>query len=257
MITAVNFFSKDGKLLSELICEDSKLIRNAFEGALCASKWKYEIEIKYCSFSRSNELRFIMGDIVKYAENKIRGFIGVKSKLSVYSISIELQNALNAYFETAFANERPRVNKKPEEKHEYDALYEIKSKPFSLSEAKKIESESWGTTNELISAFEEERVEEAVDIPKLQTDENCVASDISDGEADLKSHLGEYFEFAKAVKRRDRQKLIEISKNFDMLPEAICDIVNEICVDVIGDILIEDNGDGFEMVECYEDYIGD
>lgn len=257
MITAVNFFSKDGRLLSELVCEDSKLIRNAFEGALCASKWKYEIEIRYCSFSRSNELRFIMGDIVKYAENKIRGFIGVKSKLSVYSISTELQNALNAYFDTAFANERPRVNKKPEEKHEYDVLYETKPKPFSLSEAKKIESESWGTTNELISAFEEDQNEEAVVVPKLQEEEIRASSDVSDDAPDLKSRLGEYFEFARAVKSRDARKLLEISKSFDMLPEAICDIINEICVDVIGDILIEDNGDGFEMIECYEDYIGD
>jgi hypothetical protein len=261
MLTAVKFFSKDGKFLSELISEDSRIIRNAFEGALCTSKWKYEIDVRYFSFSRSNELRFIMGDIVKYAENKIRAFIGVKSRLSVYSVGTNLQNALNAYFEAAFAAERPAVNKKPEEKHEYDALYETPVKPFSLSEAKRIENESWTTTNDLIGAFDTEAyidepsIEEPTTVAKTK-EIISLAHEVDKCEGtDLARALGKYLAFANAVKENDTTKIKEISKSLDMLPEAICDIVNEISVEIIGDILIEDSGNGFEIIECYADSI--
>lgn len=248
--TAVRFFSKDGKMLSGLVSEDSKLIRNAFEGALCVPEWKYEIEVKYCSFSRSNELRFIMGDIVKYAENKIRAFLGVKSKLSVYSIGIELQKALDSYFESALSAEIPRKPKKQEEKHEYDTLYEVPLRPLSLENAKKIENDSWETTNDLVTAFEGEDILSPIDFHEPIT---VPAQEEPEGE--LAARLGKYLSFVTAVKSNDSEKIAEISSAMDMLPETIVDTVNEIAADVIGDILIEDNGDRLEIIDCYLDLI--
>ena len=61
---AIAYYSKDGRILSSLTNEDSRLIRDAYAGAVCVAKEKYRIELEYCSFSRSNELRFLVGDIV-------------------------------------------------------------------------------------------------------------------------------------------------------------------------------------------------
>ena len=149
--TAVDFFSENGKILSKLSYEDSFMIRDSFSGALCSSKIRYSIEIKYCSFSRSNELRYLVGDIVKYAENKIRAHLGIKSRLTVYSISAELKEKIDAYFSDNLSCDKIRPAK--EEKHDYDVLYDLPVKPLSLKNALAIEEASWETTNELVDAF--------------------------------------------------------------------------------------------------------
>lgn len=254
MVTAVKYFSDGEKILGKLSSEDSKLIRVAFEGALTTSDNKYEIEVKYCSFSRSNELRFIMGDVVKYSENKIRAFLGVKSRLSVYSLELPLQQALDLYFEDAFSKEKPKATKK-EEKNDYDVLYDTPVRPLSLENAKNIEEASWSTTQELISAFEDETppkersVKKEIEkiVPAIQEEQ------IEDN--DIKKALAEYLEFAIAVKTNDKIKISEISKRFGKMPEAIVDEINEIAVDVIGDIFIEDDGTGLAIVDCYSDMI--
>lgn len=249
MITAISFFSGEGRVLSSLAAEDSRLIRNSFEGALCVPTWKYEIEVKYCSFSRSNELRFIMGDIVKYSENKIRAFLGIKSKLSVYSIGTDLQRALDEYFDNAFLTE-PTRKVKVEEKHEYDVLYDLPPKPFSMEDAKRIEDRSWETTNDLVSAFETDDA--------FLSDENPLeqAEDVSqEVQGELGASLGKYLAFVVAVMDDNKESIQRFCLDEGMLPEAIVDIVNEIAVETIGDILIEENDGGFEVIECYAELI--
>ncbi|MBR2353521.1 MAG: TerB N-terminal domain-containing protein, partial [Clostridia bacterium] len=151
---AVSFYSSDGKILSDLSFEDSTLKRDAYAGALCTSDARIRIEVRYCSFSRSNELRFLVGDVIKYAENKIRVYLGIKSKMTVYSIPTELQRILDEYFVANLSGRKIKVSKR--EPEAYEALYEISKVPLSLSAAERIERESWSTTEKLVSAFEAE-----------------------------------------------------------------------------------------------------
>ena len=264
ILTAVKFYSTDGNILSSLMSEDSKLIRNSYEGALCATKWKYELEIKYCSFSRTNELRFIMGDIVKYAENKIRAFLGIKSKLSVYSINDNLQKALDSYFENTLLTKAPPTKPKSIERHDYDKLYDLPQRTLSLDNAKKIEMESWDTTNELITAFDisdtnNDPIIVPIGIDKLTISDNSDNKEEKsyDTGADptLKQSLGEYYAFALAIKEQRHSDIINISKDLDMLPEAIIDIINEISLDIVGDIIIEDGDNGPMVIDCYQDML--
>ena len=248
MLVAVRFYSKDGALLSELASEDSKLVRNSFEGALCVSEQRFEIEVKYCSFSRSNELRYILGDIVKYSENKIRTYLGVKSKLSVYSVSGELQRAIDAYFEAELFS-KPKPSQKKEEKHEYDVLYDLPKAEFSLDRAKQIEEESWGVTKDLISAFEAESLSpEPEPIPEPATESDA-------GDVTLREALGEYLAFAEALKRGERDTCREIATESGKMLDVVVDEINEITVEIIGDILIEEGDNGFELLDCYKDLV--
>lgn len=252
MLVAVKLYSKDGALLSELSSEDSKLIRNCYEGALCVSDQRFEIEVKYCSFSRSNELRYILGDIVKYSENKIRAYLGVKSKLSVYSVSGELQKAIDAYFETALFS-KPKPSQKKEEKHEYDVLYDLPRTEFSLDRARQIEEASWGVTKDLISAFEAESLSpEPEPIPE-PIPEPVVESDT--GDATLREALGEYLAFAEALKRRDGDACRRLAAEKSKMLDGVVDEINEIAVEIIGDVLIEEGDDGLEILDCYRDLI--
>ncbi len=257
MLTAVKFFSNEGRVLSALASEDSKLVRNVFDGALCASSQRYELEVKYCSFSRSNELRYIMGDIVKYSENKIRGFLGIKSKLSVYSIGNGLQTVLDTYFEDVLSK-APHISKvKKEEKHDYDVLYETPERPLSLENARKIENDSWSTTFDLVSAFEENEyvAVDEVEFSKFSGEDRTEAKDNTEPLNELSSVLREYLPFVLAIKKGDINKAEELAKTLGKLVDSIVDTINEISADIIGDILIEDTGFGFEIIECYREMV--
>ena len=249
MLVAVRFYSKDGALLSELSSEDSKLVRNGFEGALCVSDQRFEIEVKYCSFSRSNELRYIFGDIVKYSENKIRTYLGIKSKLTVYSVSGELQKALDAYFEAALFS-KPRQERKKEEKQAYDVLYDLPRVEFSLDKAKQIEEDSWGVTKDLISAFEAEAL-----TPEPEPEPEPEVQDNASGDVALAEALGGYLAFAVALLEGDTEACRRFAADKGKLFEGVIDEINEIAVEVIGDLLIEEGDGGFMILDCYKDLI--
>lgn len=255
VLIAVRFYSKNGYMLSEFASEDSKIVRNTFEGALCSSVQRYELEVKYCSFSRSNELRYIMADIVKYAENKIRTYIGVKSKLTVYSVSVELQRELDKYFETELFSV-PKSTQKKEEHHEYDVLYELPKIEFSLEKAKQIENASWSVTNELVSAFDEDV--EDIDWQLGDDDSEIKAEQpVADkkDETSLSSGFSRFGAFIEAVKMGNADRYREVAESYGKMLDAVVDEINEIAVEEIGDILIEDVDGELQIIECYRDML--
>ena len=243
-------------MLSKLSSEDSKLVRNTYDGALCVTKERYELEVKYCSFSRSNELRYLMADIVKYAENKIRTYIGVKSKLTVYSVSTELQRAIDAYFEQTLFS-KPKLTSKREERHDYDVLYDLPKTALSLEKAKQIENDSWGVTKDLISAFEAEELapdEPAVTVEEIPL-EAISTEEVSDGEKPLRVQLGEYLPFVEALLCGNLSECATIASQMGKLIDSVVDAINEIAVEIIGDMLIEEGDDGFTVIEDYREMI--
>ena len=256
VLVAVKFFSEGGVMLSKLSSEDSKLVRNTYDGALCVTKERYELEVKYCSFSRSNELRYLMADIVKYAENKIRTYIGVKSKLTVYSVSTELQRAIDAYFEQTLFS-KPKLTSKKEERHDYDVLYDLPKTALSLEKAKQIENDSWGVTKDLISAFEAEELapdEPAVTVEEIPI-EAIATEEVSDGEKPLRVQLGEYLPFVEALLCGNLSECATIASQMGKLIDSVVDAINEIAVEIIGDMLIEEGDDGFTVIEDYREMI--
>lgn len=130
----------------------STITRDAFAGAVCSYRLKRRIEVDYASFSHTHELRYIMTDVLKYAENAIRASISVKSRLTVYQVSTELRRVLDAYLEGTIPKKAPiRYEKKAEP--DYEKRYEIPVRPVSPERAAKIEAESWETTRRLVEAF--------------------------------------------------------------------------------------------------------
>ena len=251
LVRAVRYYSVDGRLLSGISFNDSKLMRDAYAGAICASEQKYRIEVEFCSFSRSNELRFLVGDIIKYSENKLRTYIGVKSKMTVYSLPNDLRDILDAYFLEELPSKRhSRVDK---EKTAYEALYEVPMKPLSLSDAAKIESESWQTTKELIDAFE---ISEVAPIEEKPLFEEPFAPQAEVGEdTDILAHLAEYRELLAKMLGVDCGALLHFASENGKMPETLADEINELAFEVIGDSLIEECDGGYEIIEDYRELL--
>ena len=250
----VEKLSENGKILSALPFNDCKISAKAFDGAVCSSENRVIIDVEYCSFSRSHELRFLIGDAVKQAENKIRAHISVKSRLTVYSLPLELCQIINDYFDRALPVVR-KARAKVDAPAEYDVLYDVPRTKLNISNAQKIESDSWDTTKELVGEFEESQ---AVEIEKkAQTIE--IESVINEsGEADaqsLLSALGKYAEAVTSLAEGEGRSLFELSKSLGIPVEAVVDAINEIAACAIGDILIEENDGQYSIIEDYLELI--
>lgn len=234
--------------------ENNFITRDAYSGALCASDIKRRIEIEFCSFSRSHELRFIIADIVKYSENKIRAALGIKSRLSVFGLQKEITSALDAYFARELPVIRHTHSEKERPVEEYDRLYEPPKTELSLKNAELIEEKSWDTTAMLEDAFEpvcdmirEEPVAE--EVPNVS-----VAEDISDDPASqLKKLLGAKYEFIEAALNEDFAKETEIAKKLSSINDALADEINDAAADIIGDIILDDNGFGYTIIDDYRE----
>lgn len=255
LAVALKALSGNG-ILSDVGFNDCTLPRDAYSGALCSHRIKRRIEIEYCSFSRTNDLRYMIGDMVKYCENRIRAHIGVKSRLSCYSLSVEMRKTLDEFFDINLVKERKRQIKP--KKQEYDVLYDLPVKPLSLSHAEKIEEESWETTKDLIEAFDAEEDESEFN-PKLNESENIFVYDCAQTDTkkdpELLRALGKYADFARAVLLCDADKQREIASVLGSMPESIIDMINEISYDVIGDILIERDGEKYVVIDDYKCYM--
>ena len=242
----VRFYSRDGKLLSELTNEDSALRRDAYAGALCVAKERYRIEVEYCSFSRSNELRFLVGDVVKYVENRLRGYIGVKSRMSVYSVSTDLKRLLDTYLDRSLPPKR--ASHATREKQKYEELYDIPRKPLSLSDAMKIEQDSWSTTKDLIVAFDTEETACAEEVKaSVEIAEN------KQNDSEIRVSFGDFMPILDALLSGESRAIHQIAQARGQMPESLADRINEIAFDVIGDTLVEETEDGYRILEEYKE----
>lgn len=234
--------------LAGLKLQDSRSQRDSYTGALCTPRVKKRIEIEFCSFSHSHELRFIVTDILKYAENRIRAYIGVKSRLSVNALPAEIKNLADEYFSSELPVQTLHPSIK-DEIPEYEKLYEPVSQGMSFESASEIEALSWETTGKLVEAFsEEDDITENTIVEEPQIE-------IAQGtEDDFFTSLGDVeIEFIKAALRENYAEQGRIAASAGSLADVIADKINTLSADTRGDILLEDVGAGYAVLEDYID----
>lgn len=283
--------SSDQSFFSLVHMQTSTQIRDTFVGALCSQRVKYKIEVTYRSFSRSHELRFLVTDIIKYSENKLRAAFGYQSRLSIYALPDAAKTVLNAYFANAFpkkAKEKSRTERfgigrtDLANRADYERLYDTPSlSPMSAVEAERIEQDSWRTTRRLIEAFSEADADELPDVPKQDTTvKPCIDMPLGStktqkeiSEKDEQFHKSvalhqanteklnfpdEYLPFLRAAARADGAAEREYCRSVSKMPETVADAINEVAFDLYGDILLEENEDGvFVLIEEYRDLISE
>ena len=223
--------------------QDSKTRRDSFTGALCCTQVKKRIEIEYCSFSHSHELRFIITDLLKHAENLIRGYIGVKSRLSVNMLPDGIKRLADEYFASALPL-RSAHSSTPDEVPEYEKLYEPATSGLSFESAARIEELSWETTGRLVEAFEDESPERII-----EPEPACEPAYEGDS---LYSVLSENeISFIKSALDGDFERQSAIASRMGSLSDIIADRINTLAADLMGDILLEDVGGGYAVLEDY------
>ena len=224
-------------------------IRNAYTGALCSKSVTKKIEVEYQSLIHSYELRYIISDIIKYAENRLRKAWKVKSRLSIYALPTDIKNFIDDYFDNILGNlhtlnEIGACLKKNHEEAEYEKLYYVPNKELSLSRASEIENDSWETTRILVETFtEEDKTKETVSNETTVKEKN---------EPQGNGVFADKLEYIKAILFNDTKSQMEFLKKKGIFAEALVDEINEIAVDEFGDILIEHDGEKYVIIEEYK-----
>ncbi|MBO5270904.1 MAG: TerB N-terminal domain-containing protein [Clostridia bacterium] len=254
-------YSSGTHLFSGTGMRDSHMVRNAFEQALCSYRVRYRIEVDYASFSRSHEMRFLVSDVLKYTENRLRAFLGIKSRLTAYSLSTEVRNCIDRYCDENFPHKAPTPVRKKEEVPSYEKLYDLPKTPLSLRSAAEIERSSWETTRRLTEAFSD-APEDASD--EVMTEEPAVpeqephaavpetsSAPVSENASVLPALFGAYYPFVMAAYHGDFAAQARFCAERGMLPDLCADHINEIAADALGDILLEEDDLGYRMIEDY------
>lgn len=246
-------------LLSSVGLETNTVTRDAYTGALCASEMKRRLEIEFYSFSRSHELRFLIADVIKYSENKIRAHLGVKSRLSVYGLPKSVKEALDSYFDKTLPVMPKSTHEEERPVQEYDKLYDALSSGLSLSSAKKIEEASWKTTNLLVEAFTEEKPQESIQQPQVcvKAEEPADNADKSaeNVSAQFRKSLGKKYDFLLACLNNDVTSQKKIAAGLSLLTDAVADEINDIAADILGDIILEESDSGYTIIDDYRELL--
>ncbi|MBQ8249390.1 MAG: TerB N-terminal domain-containing protein [Clostridia bacterium] len=236
------------------VCREFRIERTAYEGALCVYDMKRTLVIEYISYTRSPKFRFIVTDIIKYSENRIRMALGIKSRLKADELSDKVKQCIDEYFDKNLPAPKKSRQTKPQyaEVNEYDKLYEPETREFSLENALKIEQSSWSTTEILTAAFTDEVPEPIEDSPV----EIVPTAPEPDGE-------DEFENFTKSLDTEAREALTllingnesgisEAAKKLGILADALADKINEAAYDIIGDTVIEETDIGYRIINDYK-----
>ncbi len=240
--------SGDGKLFSSAGMDDSKMLRDSYTGAICPHRFKRKIEVEYCSFSRSHELRFLVTDLVKYTENRIRASLGVRSRLSIYALPTQVKVLLDAYLDRVLPVRAPATHMAKEEPAAYEKLYDLPSKPLSFAAAAEIEAASWSTTQKLVEAFEEEKTQQSTVVPEPMP---APKEKLEPNADPWQQAMRPYRAFLQAALEESREAQSAFAKERGMLLDLLADQINDLSAEHMGDILLEEKNGVYAVIEDY------
>lgn len=254
----------------------STISRESFAGAVCATRRKRRIEVDFSSFSHTHEMRYVITDVEKYAENALRAHLGIKSRLTVYEVGGELRALLDDYLKKALPPRSRAVAKRPEPIADYERRYELPVTPVSREAANRIENDSWETTRKLIEAFGGEANEETdatvppgtglggfseimTQTPEISApDGSALHSQIPPKENmqdTFASVLGELADFVRLAAKGDRAGQRAFATRLHTMPDALADRINTLAGDYFGDVILSDEGGFYIVIDDYLDLL--
>ena len=227
----------------------ARISRNAFRNSLCTHSVKCRLEVEYVPLSKADNLCRYVTAAVKYTENRLRAYLGVKSRLAVKDLPDEYKNIIDKYFDGVF--EKVKRERLQATMPEYEKLYEARAEVLSFDGADEIERDSWSTTARLVSENEEDAITPVFVIKNTAENENIKAESDDSGIGLDDSEL----HFIKAVKEFDCDTIKRISESFGMMPDSFAERINEKVSQSFGDVVIDGFYPEMSLIEEYEEDI--
>jgi len=282
-----------------------RLTRDSFCGAIIQTEGKRRIDVAFNSCIRSPDTRRFVTGIVKYAENKLRYRLKIKSKLNASEISAEDKALVDACFGP---DEMPVKKKTDAEEEAYLKLYEAETTGFDFSAAHRIEADSWVNTSRLTGEeAENSPAYAAEELPYVPDEETAPVAGALDSDAltentEIREEaLPEQAHTAAAVtdlsenRTEDAKNTVEhvdttqdhqedpfaevttlpagerhslekeavsamlegqysaFCRDHGLFPGRMAEQINEIFLELVGDILIEADGNRYQLIEDYRE----
>ncbi len=245
-----------------------KMSRDSYCGAIVSINVKRRLNIEFCSFTRSADTRRAVTAIVKYSENKLRLTLGIKAKLGVDGIPPEDSVTIDAYF----APMLPQKVVKPKEDRympeDYLKNYESEDSGFDFGAAAEIERMSWQNTSLLtqgefdgipeFTEFREETPDFSEKIPQPEENpavprteapvENSAVPEENDDS-------GEDSLIRGALTAALNGSFHDFCRDHQIYDGVLADRINTTFLDILGDIVLEENGKSYSIIEDYREDI--
>lgn len=261
----------------------SLLVRDAFPGTLCTHSVKCRLEIEYISFSESAELRSAITAAVRYTENKLRALLGVRARLSVKDLPDEYAVIIDRYFAGFMAEEEKR--RKIASRPAYEKLYEAPSETLSLEGAQRIERLSWINAERLVVDEDEltylngiSHLTEKVAAPEvgapaisdadtigiLATAPGCdggavcaLGAEVSSKTDAVRASAADNGSIStlSAEETAYLRGLLGLGAGAELTTptDSLAERINEVFVDIMGDVLLEAADGGYRIIEDYRE----
>ena len=269
-----------------------RLTRDSFCGAIIQTEGKRRIDVSFNSCIRSPDTRRFVTGVVKYAENKLRFRLKIKSKLGVSEISTQDKELVDAFFGP---DDVPVKKKTAPEEEAYLKLYEAETTGFDFSAAHEIEAASWVNTSRLTGEeVEPVPVSAAAPLPYLpdveeDLPEGAVTADpgipedaetepvenpaesvqetpqVNDDKHENKEKEDPFAEVTEmpAGERHSLEKeavaallggqYTAFCRDHGLFPGRMAEQINEIFLELVGDILVEADGNRYQLIEDYRE----
>lgn len=239
-------------LTGDSTADISHFTRDSYSGAVVSQEQKYKIEVTCHSLRRSHTACRTVTDMIKYCENRMRGVCSIRSRFNKLTLSDEIKNALDEYFDKAFPKS-PRPKRADDTS--YLALYERSTdEKADISRALEIERESWETAEILQTETEDEP--DALKEP--ETEKNVLSTPYTPSEPDGEDGESTYDGFVSSLDGELKTMLIKAvdgtlegyCKSAGLIPDDVKRRLNELASDYTGDVI-------FENGEIIEDYLAE
>ncbi len=231
-----------------------------------------KLEVEYYSL---DNIKSAVTDIVRYSENKIRDHLGIRSKINVLTVNPLARQAIDVFFaenmpaQKYIDRRRKDARDVEQEMHEYDKLYDVPKVEISPERAMEIEQESWDTTKKLTEAFEDDQeisteqrepviIEVSAEKETLPTDTKTAElpneSNAPQGDglyAQLYSSLGSLASFVNLCKGASLIDQRKFASAHGTTTDELADKINECAVELFGDIILENDGSAYTIIEDY------
>lgn len=239
---------------------------DAFCGSLCAHNIKCRIEVTYLALSDVSTLRSSVTAAVKYAENRLRACLSVKSRLSVPPLALRYREEIDRYFARLSDHLHPK-----DPPPAYEKLYDAPSHGTDFSAASRIEQTSWTTTRLLVSE-EEEPTQPLRNMPFAHveqvnhplSEEQLLISDSIEETKPMPSAqdcTGIYgldateLEYLRLLLAGERGRIRALLAAEGRLEDELMERINEKTVVGYGDIVLESAEDGYRIIADYEEEV--
>lgn len=240
-----------------------KMTRDSYCGAIVSSGKKRRIDIEFCSFTRRADVRAAVTAMVKYTENKVRKLVGIKAKLNVDISDAYVSTVIDGYFAPIMPAHVSAEDKYMPE--DYLRNYDAEDTGFDLDRAAMIEKQSWTNTERLTgddftsdNSFEADETETHID-GEMSSHEDYLIYDDKNETAQNEKIERVPEETDRIIREALRAALDgtfgEYCRFAGVFEGDIADRVNTAMLDVIGDVALESDGNGYKLIEDYREEI--